>query len=194
MKKLTLPLLWLNILLSLGIIYFLIKQIKDLYHFTMNNQVKREILFGMRLPDEAGSSWYIIMSVVSFILLIYLVYILNIFRKITIDLSNNLIFTHENGVQMSKIGKGLLFFGIALSILKTTLNFLFYFNSSELKPHDSYEIGRSFGYTLGFGLGSLFQIILTVVFPIFIVALFLMVISYLIKTGALLKQENDLTI
>ncbi|SEP78061.1 Protein of unknown function [Hyunsoonleella jejuensis] len=191
MKKLVLSLKWLNILLSFGVIYFALKQLNGFYHFVVNNQSKREIFLGIKIPDDVNHSFYIIASILSFTLLIYLFYLLNIFRKTTRDLSNNLIFNEENGIQLFKIGKGLLVFGIILLIFKITISIVFYY-----KPFEdvSKTLTYEFGYALGFTMSNLFLFIVSVGFPIFIVSLFLMIISQLIKQGHYLKQENDLTI
>jgi hypothetical protein len=195
MKKFALSLKWMNIFLSVGIVYLILKQFKRIFQLLINNNIERKLFFGIEIPNVINDKWYLIILIFSSCLLIYLIFTLNLFRKITDDLLKNQIFSIRNGVELAKVGKRLFVFGIILVGLQIML-YLSY-SSSEIASHlktFEHSSSYSFGYHFGYILGSVLKTLITIGIPIFMGSLFMFIISHLIGVGHLLKEENELTI
>ncbi len=189
MKKAALILKWLTILFSLRLVYLLFRQIWNVIQSYINGTIEKDVFFGIKMPEDIAHIGYLLTSLVSCIILVYLFYLLNIFRSVVQDLVKNQIFIFENVEQLIKISKGLFIFGMILFLIQLVLRMIQPF--PELPIIDS---PYSAGYSLGYILGVSFNLLLSTGFPIFIYALFIFIIAKLIKEGHLLKQENELTI
>lgn len=186
MKSLAVLLKWICILFSLRLMYLIYRQVKRIIDNYSSEIFEKELFFHIKISENISNHWFTVISISLCLLLVYLIYKLNIFRKVVIDLSKRLIFTERNGKQLISIGKGIIFFGIILSFIDSGLRIHIDLQCiNEIKSNSYF-----FGYFLGYGIS-------TIIFKrlyIFMIALFILMIAKLINEGTLLKQENDLTI
>ncbi|WP_338356075.1 DUF2975 domain-containing protein [Yeosuana marina] len=190
MKKVALILRWLIILFSLRLVYLFGRQVWYVIQSYLNGTVERHVFFGIKIPDDFTQTGFLIVSVVSCAILIYLFFLLYVFRKVIQGLIKNQLFISENAEQLVKISKGLFFFGVVLFLIQFVLRMTQSFPAVAVNKGLAY----SASYDLGYKIGVTINLLLSNGFPIFIYALFIFIIAKLIKEGNLLKQENDLTI
>jgi len=186
MKSLAILLKWVCVLFSLRLGYLIFRQVSRIIDSYSNEFFLKELIFNIKIPESIGNHWFAAISIFSCLLLIYLIHKLNILRMITSDISKKEIFTAYNGLQLISIGKGIIIFGIILSIIETSLGVYIYIQDVDSTETLAYKLGYSIGYPIG--------IVFFKRLHIFIIALFILMIAKLINEGTLLKQENDLTI
>lgn len=189
MKNSALILKWLIIVFSLRLIYLFCKQIWYVIQSYGNGTIEKEVFFGIKIPEDLTHTGYLLVSVFSCALLMYLFFLLNLFRSVVQGLVKNQIFISKNAEQLVKISKGLLLFGIMLFLIQLVLRMVQSFPEFSIS-----DPAYSDAYILGYKIGVSINLLLSTGFPIFIYALFIFIIAKLIKEGHLLKQENDLTI
>lgn len=121
----------------------------------------------------------ILITGLSFLFLIYLLWLILKFRKMVYSIKSTSLFSEKNEIVFRLVGKGLIYYSIGMYILS--------FAKKALGPANPQE---SSAYNLGtyFGTG------LRIVIPYLVIALFMLIIAQLIKDGYHLKNENDLTI
>tara|TARA_R110000744_G_C19265779_1_gene551864 strand:- start:548 stop:874 length:327 start_codon:yes stop_codon:yes gene_type:complete len=108
--------------------------------------------------------------------MIYMLWLLFKFSKITFGDNTDLLFTKKNGKIFEALGNGFLVYSIgiiSIILIKTGLENVAFFR--ELK---AYNLNITFSE----------------IFPLIIIAIFIRIISQLIKDGYELRKENDLTI
>ncbi|CDF79514.1 hypothetical protein (DUF2975) [Formosa agariphila KMM 3901] len=130
---------------------------------------------GIDFPTEWSNLNRTIFIISGSILTIFLVYLAFIFRKVITSFSRNNYFSSENVKQLTKVGKGLIFYGIGLFLLSNTKNLY-------LNELTSYNLGYAFGQSVHKTV------------PIFICSSFILLIASIIKKGNILQEENELTI
>jgi hypothetical protein len=189
MRKLALYLKWVIIIFSLRLFYLIGRQIWFVTSSFDQETMERDVFFGIKIPENLSQASYVVISILSCLLLIYVLYLLNIFRLIAQELKENQIFNHKNSEQLMRIGKGLFVFGIVLVLLQIVISMSSCFNL----PTDGNFAGIS-GYIIGYFIAFTFRYLLAIGFPIFMAALFVFIIAKLTKEGNVLKQENELTI
>ncbi|MEH6703423.1 MAG: DUF2975 domain-containing protein [Galbibacter orientalis] len=184
MKKISNILHLLLIAFQLFIISIIIA--KTTHFFMKFDSVETNPFFGIHLSEETSSTSRLIIFGITLLLMIFLCYLINIFRNVILDFNQRLIFNKENGKQLKKVAIGLLF--ICLAILIITI--------LSLPYHNLYEVlgAKDNAYRSGYNLGLFTGRIIGLLFPIIVPAIFILLISYIIKEGSFIKNENDLTI
>ena len=117
-----------------------------------------------------------------FFLLIYLSYLLFTLIKIAINLNKNLLFTTKNAKQLNSVGVGIIIFTLVLILIQIPLELSMLINKTDPKETFFYYLGYTFGFIIAKRL------------YLFMIAIFILIISSLIKSGEVIQQENDLTI
>lgn len=189
MKNLALILKWFIIIFSLRLVYLFCRQIWCVIQSYGNGSIEKDVFFGINIPEDLSHTGYLLVSVFSCAILMYLFFLLNLFRRVIQGLVKNQIFISKNAEQLVKISKGLFLFGIMLSLIQLVLRMTQSFPEFSIN-----DPAYSDAYILGYKGGVSINLLLSTGFPIFIYALFIFIIAKLIKEGHLLKQENDLTI
>ena len=189
MKKSALILKWFIIVFSLRLIYLICRQIWFVIQSYGTDSIEKDVFFGIKTPEDLSYTGYLLVSVFCCAILIYLLFILNLFRRVVQDLVINQIFISKNAEQLVKIGKRLFIFGIILVLIQLALR-----TSPVIAVFLKNDVPYSMGYMMGYSLGFFIKFLFSTGFPIFISALFLFIIAKLINEGHLLKQENDLTV
>ena len=172
---------WLTILFSIRIIYLSFKQIENLYLIKINEKNLNNI-FGIDYPEDIHQSLLWIISILTLGSLFYLMYHLFTLIKIAENLNKNKVFTNKNAAQLYSIGIGIIVFASILVIIETTIEYSILANNANSKESGSYYLGYAFGTLISKRM------------YLYIISIFILIISSLIKTGNILKQENDLTI
>lgn len=172
---------WVTILFLVRTIYSTYLQILNLISASSHQKVIHKI-FGISFPKELSNTWLWISNFLILFVLFYLIYQLTIFIKIANNLNKNLLFTDKNAYQLRKIGKGIVIITTILIIIETPLAYSILLEENSLDESNSYYRGRAFGSLISKRL------------YLYIISIFILIISSLIKSGEIIKQENDLTI
>ncbi|QXP72864.1 DUF2975 domain-containing protein [Tenacibaculum sp. AHE15PA] len=164
-----------------------VKRLHKVLYYFFNNDSERLLLFNMQIPENWSDTVYNILAVISLGLITYMVLLLVDFRHVIFNFSKAKVFTEENSKKLRAIGKGLIIYGIVIASLDIILGVLISDSSYSLTPGNSpsnsgYEFGHIIGVTISKRL------------PIFLVALFIQFISFILVKGNELQDENDLTI
>lgn len=146
----------------------------------------RNIGLNISVPESISLDTFRILSWITAIPLVYLLFQLNTFRKIAKNLENNSIFYAKSGASLNSVANGLFYFILYSGILKFFLEGYCYFITSEPER----RILNRLGGAMAEGLIQT----LIYVSPIVVFTIFIKIIATLIREGALIKSENDLTI
>jgi len=112
-------------------------------------------------------------------LLIYLLTLSLKFRNMVYKTGTSSFFTEKNGQIFQTVGNGLIYYGVARVLINVIEHFFeFYSNKNPNLYNIKFVEEVSFFNSI----------------PIFLIAIFLLIIAHLIKDGYRLKNENDLTI
>ncbi len=172
---------WLSLIFLIRLIYLTFKQIQNLYLIS-NNDKKLNKIFGIEYPEDMNQSLLWIVSIFILASLIYLIYHLFNLIRIAQNLIDNKVFTNKNANQLHAIGIGIIVFTSILIIAQTTIDHSFLDSTISAKQSNSYNRG----YALGTNIAKRMYL--------YMISLFILIISSLIKNGNIIKQENDLTI
>ncbi len=152
-------------------------------------------LLGETLPSTTSPFYYKGIVGLYCLSLMYLIYYMNIFRKVLTEFFNDLLFSPENGIQLKRVANGVLYFAIFLLVFKLFLVIysLSLLEGAELEAAKGYfhnDIAYSKGYNYGRALA---KSVITFV-PILVISQLILLLSEMIEKGYLIKTENDLTI
>ncbi|APG66054.1 hypothetical protein LPB136_12045 [Tenacibaculum todarodis] len=169
-------------LLVISTSYKFFKELYKIIHYFIYGGNKLKI-FSFNFPKNWSEGIYYLLSVVVLILVGYLIYLAIEFRKVFFKFSNEEVFTKENSERLRKIGKGLIIYATIHVIFELVLGFS---NVIQLPNETAYGSGYNVGKVLG--------IVIRERLPLFLVALFVQFISFIVVKGSIIKQENELTI
>lgn len=181
MKKLSKILKWLSILLLIRMLFSIFCQIKNLICLADKEEFIYQIM-GIKFPSNISDIKMWFYNIVLLLLLFYASYLVYTFIKISNSLHKNLLFIDKNAKQLQNSAIGIIIFTTFLILIKYPLHLQLLLEKGKLVKSVSYYSG----YTIGH--------LTTKNIFLYIIALFLLIVSKLIKKGAIIKQENDLTI
>ena len=182
MKTLSKFLKWFTVLFLLRILYLVILQIQNFYFLFIDKLEKLNMILNVSYPENINKNVLLFISIIMLGLLLYLIYNLFIFIKVSNSLNRNSVFKERNAAQLFIIGKSLIIFNSILILIKIPLKFMFLLNDNSMNQGNSYYFGYSLGYIIPKNL------------YLFITGIFILIIAHLIRSGSFIKQENDLTI
>jgi len=172
------------LVVSVGLSFF--EKLYKVIHYVFYGGRKIKV-FKLEIPVSWNDEYYYFLSLVALVLMGYVMFLLVEFRKVIFNFSKNSVFTKENSDRLRKVGKGLIIYGIIILCFTTVLGLIIEGDSILSSSSDpAYSSGYIFGYTVGASINK--------VLPIFVVALFVQFISFIVGKGNVLKEENDLTI
>ncbi|SNR14115.1 DUF2975 domain-containing protein [Tenacibaculum jejuense] len=178
----------LKIIVLLFIISLSIDSVRKVFHFIqhiVNGGQKIEI-FKIQLTDHFNTNLYHFFLATVILLGLYLLYLLFSFKTVISNFINDTIFTPENCDRLKKIGNGLIIYATVLIVLE--IFFRGFLGLNEIRFSNDPAV--NLGYNLGYASATIIKQKL----PIFLIALFIQFISYVLVKGNVLQQENDLTI
>lgn len=150
------------------------------------NAGKRFEVFNLQIPESWPDAVYHFLSIVALCLIIYVVFLAVDFRQVVFNFSKDKVFTEENSKQLRKIGKGLVVYGVIMLVLNIVLGITL-IDFPDV-PHESSA------YNAGAKFGSVIRRTIKNSISIFVVALFVQFISFIVVKGNVLQEENNLTI
>lgn len=163
-----------------------IKRLHKVLYYLFNGG-ERSLVFNVQVPENWTDSTYNFLSITSLGLIIYMVLLAVDFRQVIFNFSKDDVFTRGNSNRLRRVGKGLIVYGIVVLCFTTVLGLIIEGGSTLSSSSDpAYSSGYIFGYTVGASINK--------VLPIFVVALFVKFISFIVVKGNVLKEENNLTI
>ena len=145
-----------------------------------------DIGLNITVPETTSYSTYCIFSLITTFPLIYLIFQLIAFRKISKKLEQNLIFDSESGTNLNSVANGFFYFILFASITKLFLGTYINYTNNQ----STGRIGELIGIAMG---ESIFDTILFIL-PMLVITLFVKIIALLLMHGEVMKSENDLTI
>lgn len=181
MKKQTNLLKWLTILFLIKTFYLIFLQLVNLFSIKNSGTISYTI-YAIKFPENISNLAMWLSNLLIFFLLIYLSYLLFTLIKIAINLNKNLLFTAKNAKQLNSVGVGVFIFTLVLILIQIPLELSMLINETDTKETFSYYLGYTFGFIIAKKL------------YLFMIAIFILIISSLIKSGEVIQQENDLTI
>lgn len=181
MKKQSNILKWLAILFLIRTLYSIFFQVVNLFSIK-NNESISHLIYGIKFPDDISNFGMWLSNVLILFLLIYLSYLLFILIKVAMNLNKNLLFTIKNAKQLNFVGVGIIIFTLVLILIQIPLEISMIIAKEDSKETFSYYLGYTFGFIIAKRL------------YLFMIAIFILIISSLIKSGEIIQQENDLTI
>ena len=190
MKKILGVLKWFCTLLvvSAGINFF--ERIYKLIYYAFYGGSKTEV-FKLSIPADWNDGYYYFLSFVGLVLMGCLIYLIIEFRKVIFNFSKENVFTKENCERLRRVGKGLVIYGGVILVFTIVLSLITRSQPDLSSISDpAVKYGYSIGYTFGFIIGTAISKVL----PVFVVALFVQFISFIVVKGNLLQEENNLTI
>ncbi|WP_408045987.1 DUF2975 domain-containing protein [Tenacibaculum crassostreae] len=145
-------------------------------------------VFKLEIPESFHDEYYHLLNFIALALVLYFIYLILEFRKVIFKFSKNSVFTQENSQRLRKVGRGLVIYGSIILCITIILGLAIDGSNSGINANSNpaFSIGYIFGYTIGASISK--------VLPIFVVALFVQFISFLVVKGNVLQEENDLTI
>ena len=164
-----------------------VKRLHKVLYYFFNSDNERSLLFNMQIPENWPDTVYNTLAVISLGLITYMVLLLVDFRQVIFNFSKAKVFTEENSKKLRGIGKGLIIYGVIITSLDIILGVLIADSSYGLTLDNS-------PYNLGYEFGHIIRITVNKRLPIFLVALFIQFISFILVKGNELQDENDLTI
>lgn len=186
MKKVLSVLKWFCTLLVISAGIKLFERMYKLIHCVIYGGNKTKV-FNLSIPEEWNDGYYYFLSFITLILMGYLIYLIIEFRKVIFNFSKDNVFTKENSNRLRKVGKGLMTYAVVILCFSVVLGLIIKGNLAlSENPDPVFRFGYTFGYTIGTAISK--------VLPIFVVALFVQFISFIVIKGNVLQEENDLTI
>ncbi|WP_272150643.1 DUF2975 domain-containing protein [Tenacibaculum aiptasiae] len=176
------------LVISVGINFF--EKTYKVIHYVIFGGVKSKV-FKMSFPDNWNDGYYYFLSFIVLGLMGYLMYLLLVFRKVIFNFSKEHVFTKENCNRLRTVGKGLIIYGTVILCFTFILGFILS-TDPDLSSISDPAVGQ--GYKVGYKIGRALGISISNVLPIFVVALFVQFISFLVVKGNVLQEENNLTI
>lgn len=172
------------LVISVGVKLF--ERFYKIVHYAVYGGSKTKV-FKLTIAENWSDEYYYFLSLIALVLMGYVMFLLVEFRKVIFNFSKDSVFTKENSDRLRKVGKGLIIYGIIVLCFTTVLGLIIESGSTlNLSSDPAYSSGYIFGYTVGASINK--------VLPIFVVALFVKFISFIVVKGNVLKEENDLTI
>lgn len=181
MKKQSNILKWLTILFLIRTFYLIYLQLANLFSIKNNGTISNNI-YAIKFPKNISNHAMWFSNILILFLLIYLSYHLFTLIKIAINLNKNLLFTTKNAKQLNSVGIGIIVFTLILILIQVPLELSILINKTTFRETYSYYIGYAFGFIIAKRL------------YLFMIAIFILIIASLIKSGEIIQQENDLTI
>lgn len=117
---------------------------------------------------------------IDFLLSFYLLWLLLQFGKLFYSAKPSSFFSTKNGKIFEIIGKGMILYTALILPVRILLS--------------SFEKNTEFGDLINYSLERNIIEVINAHYPSLIIAVFILIISHLIRDGRLLKKENDLTI
>ena len=177
MRTLSLYLKWIIMVSIFGTLMVISKQILNLHLFKAN--VEKQLFYDISLPNDIGFYHYLLMEIFVCFSLLYLIYHLNTFRKVTNDFSEDLIFSKKNSKELRSVGLGLLSFTAVAGIFKVVTSCYYFFKTSPaFLSSDNPDISYNTGYAIGYSISQIIYFM-----PILIIAFLVLLIVELIKNG-----------
>ena len=164
-----------KILYALILVWILGAAIKLIEYLSVLTRFTHDLVFFSDHNFESNLT--LIIALVNAALSSYILFHLFKFIKALKGISEKALFSKENGEAFFAIGKAFIYYSIFKFIVGIASSI-----SIENEVFNPYNFGRMFGEQLGARL------------PLLIFALFVLIISKLMKDGYELKNENDLTI
>lgn len=186
MKKVLSVLKWFCTLLVISAGISLFERIYKLIYHVVYGGSKTKV-FKLSIPEDWNDGYYYFLSFITLVLMGYLIYLLIEFRKVIFNFSKENVFTKENCERLRKVGKGLVIYGIIILSFSVVLGLVI---EGEPKINADSTFPGRMGYLTGYTIATTISKGL----PIFVVALFVQFISFLVVKGNVLQEENDLTI
>jgi hypothetical protein len=156
-------------------------QLANLFSIKNNGTIGYNI-YDIKFPKNINNYGMWLSNVLIFLLLIYLSSLLFTIIKIAINLNKNLLFTKKNSKQLYSVGIGTIVFTLLLIFIQVPLELSILINKTGPKETYSYYLGSAFGFIIAKRL------------YLFVIAIFILIISSLIKSGEIIQKENNLTI
>tara|TARA_R110002051_G_scaffold182304_1_gene251917 strand:+ start:109 stop:663 length:555 start_codon:yes stop_codon:yes gene_type:complete len=177
--------------LNFAICFMIVKIFMDILNrslisFKILDLKYRNVGLNISAPESISFEAYRVLSFITAIPLVYLLFQLNTFRKVAKNLERNSVFDTKSGSSLNSVANGLFYFILSAGIIKFFLEGYCQYIISEPNQRLLVRLGESMG----------FGIIQTLIYisPIAVVAIFVKIIAILVSEGALIKSENDLTI
>ncbi len=173
---------------TLLVISMFVDFIKALHNalYSFFNGGRRYEVFNLQIPESWPDMIYYFLLITSLCLITYIVLLTVDFRQVVFNFSKDKVFTEENSKQLRKIGKGLVVYGVIMLVLNIVLGIIL-IDFPDV-PHESSA------YNAGAKFGSVIRRTIKNSISIFVVALFVQFISFIVVKGNVLQQENNLTI
>ncbi|MGG6230036.1 DUF2975 domain-containing protein [Tenacibaculum sp. SDUM215027] len=172
------------LVVSISVKFF--EKLFRIFHYAIYRGSKTKV-FKLSIPESWNDGYYYSLLLITLILIGYLLYLVVVFRKVIFNFSKNDVFTKENSNRLRKVGKGLIIYGVIVLCLATILGLVIDGGRPlSMNSDPVYSAGYVFGYTIGTSISK--------VLPIFVVALFVQFISFIVVKGNALQEENNLTI
>jgi len=174
-------------LLVINVFIDFIKKVNHILRYFFNEGGKSK-LFDLVIPENWNNGIYYLLLLISLGLTIYVTLLAVDFRQVIFDFSKEKVFTKENSERLRKVGRGLIIYGSVIFFITFILSFSAaqYLDTYKMDYNDSVERINDLGYAFG---GSIIKVL-----KIFVVALFVQFISFIVARGNELQEENDLTI
>ncbi len=186
MKKVLSVLKWFCTLLVISAGIKLFERMYKIIHCVIYGGNKTKV-FNLSIPEEWNDNYYYFLSFIVLVLMSYLIYLIIEFRKVIFNFSKENVFTKENCEKLRKVGRGLVIYGIIILSFSITLGLII---EGEPKINADSTFPGRMGYFTGYTIGTTISKGL----PIFVVALFVQFISFIVVKGNVLQEENNLTI
>ncbi|OSY88656.1 hypothetical protein WH52_02965 [Tenacibaculum holothuriorum] len=176
-------------LLVISVGFKFLEKLFEMIHYAVYGG-KRPEVFKVVIPEDWNVGVYYFLTIMSLLVIAYLIYLIVVFRKVIFNFSKDKVFTRENSERLNSVGKGLIVYGILFLVFSVFLNMAYVFQLNESINPMGYDLAKSKSYNLGAALGRSVRGNLAV----FVVALFIQFISFIVVKGNELQEENDLTI
>ena len=178
----------LKTIILLFIISLSIDAVKKVFHLIQHSIYggQKIEIFKIQLTDHFNTNLYHFFLATVILLGLYLLYLLFSFKTVISNFINDTIFTPENCKQLKNIGNGLVAYATILIVLEIFFRGVLGFNEINFSKDPAVNLGYNFGFVS--------TTIIKQKLPIFLVAMFLQFISYVLVKGNKIQQENDLTI
>jgi hypothetical protein len=176
-------------LLVISVFIDFIKKLSHVFYYFFNGGEKSK-LFNIQIPENWDDGVYYFLLSISLALIIYITLLAVDFRQVIFNFSKDKVFTKENSKQLRRIGKGLIIYAIiiiSLDVILGTIAIDWLNQSLEINSsNSSYSSGYKFGRIIGSAISNRL--------PMFLVALFVQFISFIVVKGNEIQEENNLTI
>ncbi len=190
MKKVLSILKWFCTLLVFSAGISFLEKVYKLIHYVIYEGSKIKV-FKFSIPEDWNDWYYYCLSLIGLTLMAYLIYLIIEFRKVIFNFSKENVFTKENCERLRRVGKGLFIYGGVILVFTIVLGLI---TMSQPDLSSISDLAVKYGYSIGYTFGFIIGTAISKVLPIFVVALFVQFISFIVVKGNLLQEENNLTI